>query len=249
MKKGIALYLSAALLAALLSGCGQPTATEETSSAASAPESVAEETTPTPEPATPAPTEEPVEEPAEEMEEEYVPGERTDTDYTNTTLGLYFALPETMVMASDDEINQLMQVTAEMMYEDPATGEKIIDYSQLTTVYEMMAIDVATGSNVIVMSEKLPLAAITVEQYISAMENQLKQTTVEVDFGEPESYTLGSTEFTRLNYSVTSNGTEMNQTMLLKKVGSRMYAIAISYPSTVDVSTLLDCFSPVSETV
>lgn len=242
MKRGIALSLSALLLAALLSGCSQPASSSEaTESAASS--SSAAEATPTPEPATPTP------EPTEEPVEEYQPGERTDTGYTSTTLGLHFALPENMVMASDDEINQMMQISTDMMYEDPDTGEMMLDYSQLTTVYEMMAIDVTNGSNVIVMSEKLPLSAMTEEQYIAAMEQQLTQTTVDIDFGEPEPYTLGATEFTRLNYSVAANGAQMNQTMLLKKAGDRMYAITISYPGTVELEPLLACFSATGNAV
>ena len=244
MRKGIALYLSALLLAALLSGCSQPAASEAAATPAPSPASTA---TPTPEPATPTPAPTPA--PTEEPAEEYQPGERTDTDYTSTTLGLHFALPETMVMASDDEINQMMQVTTDMLYEDPDTGEMILDYSQLNTVYEMMAIDVTNGSNVIVMSEKLPLAAMTVDQYIAAMEQQLSQTTMSIDFGDPEPYTLGSTEFTCLSYSVEANGARMNQLMLLKKVDDRMYAITISYPDTVELAPLLACFSPTGNSV
>ena len=241
MRKGIALYLSALLLAALLSGCSQPAASEAAATPAPSPASTA---TPTPEPATPTPA------PTEEPAEEYQPGERTDTDYTSTTLGLHFALPETMVMASDDEINQMMQVTTDMLYEDPRyPGEMILDYSQLNTVYEMMAIDVTNGSNVIVMSEKLPLAAMTVDQYIAAMEQQLSRTTMSIDFGDPEPYTLGSTEFTCLSYSVEANGARMNQLMLLKKVDDRMYAITISYPDTVELAPLLACFSPTGNSV
>lgn len=238
MKRSTALFCSAVLLTAALCGCRQAPAGNDAPESLSVPESSSTEAAPTPEPATPTPA--PTEEPAKE---EYVPGERTDTDYTSTTLGLRFTLPENMVMASDEEINQLMQVSVDMMYEDPDTGEMIIDYSQLNTVYEMMAIDVSTGSNVIVMSEKLPLAAMTEEQYITAMEKQLEQTTVDVDFGEPEPYTLGATDFTMLSYSVAANGTQMNQVMLLKKVTDRMYAVTISYPDTAELAPLLDCFS------
>lgn len=239
MKNWIALSLSALLLTAVLSGCSQSTASS-TAPESSSEVSSAVEATPTPEPATPTP------EPTEESVEEYVPGERSETSYTSTALGLQFILPENMVMASDDEINQMMQISADMMYEDPDTGEMILDYSKLNTVYEMMAIDVTNGSNVIVMSEKLPLAAMTEEQYIAAMEQQMTQTTVDIDFGEPESYTLGTTEFTRLSYSVAANGAQMNQVMLLKKSGDRMYAITVSYPDTVELAPLLGCFSPLS---
>ena len=85
MKHGIAVLLSTLWLTALLSGCGQAPATTDP---ASTPESTATEATPTPEPATPTP------DPTEEPPAEYVPGERTDTSYTSTVLGLQFTLPQ-----------------------------------------------------------------------------------------------------------------------------------------------------------
>lgn len=241
MKHGTALLLSALWLTALLSGCGQaPASSAEASEPASTPESTAVEATPTPEPATPTPA------PTEEPPAEYQPGERTDTSYTSTVLGLHFALPEDMVMASDDEINQLMQAGVDMMYEDPETGEMVIDYAQLATVYEMLAVNITDGSNVIVMSEKLPLAGMTEDQYITAMEQQMAQTTMTVDFGEPGTTTVGETDFTSLDYTVEANGTQTMQSMLLKKVGDRMYAITLSYYAPEARDTLLGCFSALS---
>lgn len=241
MKHGIAVLLSTLWLTALLSGCGQaPASTSETTDPASTPESTVTEATPTPEPATPTP------DPTEEPPAEYVPGERTDTSYTSTVLGLQFTLPQDMVMASDDEINQLMQAGVDMMYEDPETGEMVIDYTQLTTVYEMVAVNISDGSNIIVMSEKLPLSGITEEQYITAMEQQMAQTTMAVDFGEPSTTTVGDTEFTALDYNVEANGTQTLQSMLLKKVGDRMYAITLSYYAPEARDTLLGCFSALS---
>lgn len=238
MKHGIALLLSTLWLTALLSGCGQaPASTSEASEPASTPESTVVEATPTPEPAAPTP------DPTEEPPAEYVPGERTDTSYTNTVLGLQFTLPTDMVMASDDEINQMMQASVDMMYEDPETGEMVIDYTQLTTVYEMVAVNISDGSNIIVMSEKLPLSGMTEEQYITAMEQQMAQTTMTIDFGEPGTTTVGGIDFTSLDYTVEANGTQTMQSMLLKKVGDRMYALTLSYYAPESRDTLLSCFS------
>lgn len=178
------------------------------------------------------------------METEYIPGERTDTDYTSTVLGLHFTLGANMVMATDEEINSMMQAGVDVMYEDEETGEMILDYTQLSTVYEMVAADITNGSNVIVMCEKLPLSGIEMDQYIEAMRTQMAQTTLDVDFGEPEDVDLGGVTFTGLTYSVDSNGTQANQTMLLKKVDDRMYAVTFSYQDPAAYETLKACFSP-----
>ena len=45
-----------------------------------------------------------------------------------------------MVMATDDEINTLMNIGADMLIEDEATGQQMIDYSKVPVVYEMMAV-------------------------------------------------------------------------------------------------------------
>lgn len=149
-------------------------------------------------------------------------------------------------MASDEEINSMMQAGVDTMYEDEETGEMMMDYAQLTTVYEMVAADITTGSNVIVMCEKLPLSGIEVDQYIEAMKAQMENTTMDIDFGEPETVTLAGVDFSGLTYSLDANGVQTSQTMLLKKVGSRMYAVTFSYQDPAGYEALQACFSPVT---
>ncbi len=239
MRRTISTLLAAGMLAALLAGCGQ-TASESAAPSSDAP--AASETTPEPSPsAEPTPEPTPTAEPAAE---EYTPGTRTDTDYTSETLGLRFTLTENMVMASDEEINALMGQAADLMYEDPETGEQILDTTQLAMVYEMMAVDVTTGGNVIIAAEKLPLASMTEEQYVAAMEQQMAQTTMSIDFGDPSSVTLGSTEFLSLQYEADAGTGVMQQNMLLKKIGERMMLITLSAPDQAGLDALLACFTP-----
>ena len=243
MKKTIALLLTAGLLAALLAGCSQ-TASTSSAPASEAPSASEPEPSPSAEP-TPEPT--PSEAPAAG---EYTPGTRTDTGYESEALGLQFTLGENMVMASDEEINSLMGQAADLMYEDPETGEQILDTAQLTVVYEMMAADVTTGSNAIIAAEKLPLANLTEEQYIAAMEQQMAQTTMSIDFGEPSPVTLGNTEFLSLQYETDAgNGAVMQQNMLLKKIGDRMMLITLSAPDQAGLDALLACFAPLDTAV
>ena len=239
MRRTISTLLAAGMLVALLAGCGQ-TASESAAPSSEAP-AAASEATPEPSPSA-EPTPEPT--PTEEPAEEYTPGTRTDTDYTSETLGLRFTLTENMVMASDEEINALMGQAADLMYEDPETGEQVLDTTQLAMVYEMMAVDVTTGSNVIIAAEKLPLASMTEEQYIAAMEQQMAQTTMSIDFGDPSSVTLGSTEFLSLQYEADAGTGVMQQNMLLKKIGERMMIITLSAPDQAGLDALLACFTP-----
>lgn len=239
MRRTISTLLAAGMLVALLVGCGQ-TASESAAPSSEAP-AAASEATPEPSPSA-EPTPEPT--PTEEPAEEYTPGTRTDTDYTSETLGLRFTLTENMVMASDEEINALMGQAADLMYEDPETGEQVLDTTQLAMVYEMMAVDVTTGGNVIIAAEKLPLASMTEEQYVAAMEQQMAQTTMSIDFGDPSSVTLGSTEFLSLQYEADAGTGVMQQNMLLKKIGERMMIITLSAPDQAGLDALLACFTP-----
>ncbi len=239
MRRTISTLLAAGMLVALLVGCGQ-TASESAAPSSEAP-AAASEATPEPSPSA-EPTPEPT--PTEEPAEEYTPGTRTDTDYTSETLGLRFTLTENMVMASDEEINALMGQAADLMYEDPETGEQVLDTTQLAMVYEMMAVDVTTGGNVIIAAEKLPLASMTEEQYVAAMEQQMAQTTMSIDFGDPSSVTLGSTEFLSLQYEADAGTGVMQQNMLLKKIGDRMMLITLSAPDQAGLDALLACFTP-----
>ena len=175
-------------------------------------------------------------------EKEYIPGVRTEKDYTSEVLGLKFTLTDTMVMATDEEILNMMQAGADL-YEDSAAGQQMLDYSKISSVYEMMAVDSATGGNVMVVAEKLPFSSMTEEQYIASVKRQYEQTAVEVEYEEVTKTTLGKAEFTNLSYVMTVDGVKANQTMLFKKLGNLMYAVSLTYYSEDGYNQLLNSFS------
>lgn len=244
MKRTIALSLTAALLAVLLAGCGStpaPDSEPEPSAASEPAPTEAPAPSETPPASTPMPTPEPTPDP-----DLYTPGVRTDTGYLNTTLGLQFTPADTMVMASDEEIDTLIGYSLGTAYADPETGDRVQDAVQATTDYEMLAIDMGTGATIIVATEKLPLAAMTEEQYAAAVEQQLAQTTLGVELEDLTTTELCGTTYTVLQ-TTTDNGTaSVMQSILLKKCGDRMAFIALSYPDAATLDTLLGCFTPTS---
>lgn len=238
MKKGIALYLSAALLAALLSGCGQ---TSTPSSAAEPTATPAATAAPTPDPtATPAPTATP--EPAT-----YTPGVLTEDGYTNTSLGFMFSPSESMVLATEEEMQTLMQNGADFVYGDAPNSDQLMEQVQQTSGYEMVAVDVATGSSVSIATETLALEGIDETQYIAALKQQLAQVdSLQVTFDDPGTVTLGDTTFTGITYTAAANGMQTSQTMLLKKVGDTMCLIVLGYIDPAQYPVLLNCFTTIS---
>lgn len=242
MKQAVCFALAAAWLAALLAGCTKAPAesavqAEPTPAATAAP-------TPTPEPsptATPDPTATP--EPAE-----YTPGVSTESGYTNTTLGFCFTPSENIVLATPEEIDAMIQRSADLLYGSQPNGQAQIDQIQQTSTYEMIAVDVVNGCSVTIANEVLPMAGITEEQYIQGMIQQMEGTALSLDITQDGSQTLalGDTEFTCLTYTASANGVEASQTMLLKKIADRMCLICLAYASPEEYAALLDCFTAIT---
>ena len=235
MKKTMALALTACLLAALLAGCSQ---TPAPSSAADPTATPAATAAPTPEPtATPAPTATP--EPAT-----YTPGVLTEDGYTNTSLGFMFSPSESMVLATEEEMQALMQNGANFVYGDAPNSDQQVEQ---TSGYEMVAVDVATGSSVSIATETLALEGIDETQYIAALKQQLAQVdSLQVTFDDPGTVTLGDTTFTGITYTAAANGMQTSQTMLLKKVGDTMCLIVLGYIDPAQYPVLLNCFTTIS---
>lgn len=244
MKRFLAFVLSAALWVVALAGC-TPAPASSGSESVSTPQA---EATPVPTPsATPAPTATPL--PTATPEPlEYTPGVRTDSSYTNSTLGLHFTLTQNMVMATDEEIAAMVQGSTDLLYGDMENGDQIIAQGQLTTNYEMIAVDIVTGSTVIIATEQLPMDGITEEQYIRASKEQLEAIDLPVDlvYEDPGTVTLGETDFTGLTYTLYANGAQASQTLLLKNIGGQMCLISFSYTDPAEYQNLLACFHVIS---
>ena len=175
---------------------------------------------------------------------EYVPGERTETEYSSEWIGLRYTLNSDMVMATDEELNDMMELGAEAL-SDKDGKNLLAEYAKLTTVYEMMAVNVADQSNIIICAEKLTLSATTEEQYLAAVKKQMEDVYADftVTYADVTSRELGGMTFSELGYVVDYGGTPLYQTYLVKKMDNRMYGIVLSYSEESVLDTLLAGFS------
>lgn len=225
MKKALAIVLALSLSASLflLAGCSsdEKDTTTEPDSVVSAPE--------------------PEEQEPEEQTPEYERGIATDTGFESEWLGVRFTAPEGYVMATEDEMLEMMQLGAEAM----DLGSEAVDYAQLTTVYEMMASTPTGLPNVVAMVEKLSFSSMSLEQYFEALRTQLEP------MGYVVSEELGSADIAGQSYStgtasVSVNDVDMTQKFYMNKVDNRMIVFSVTYSADTeaDAEALMTAFQP-----
>lgn len=174
---------------------------------------------------------------------EYYPGTRTKTDYTSEWLGLKYTLNSDMVMASDDEINNIMKIGTDLLFEDTETGKMVFDYAQIATVYDMLAINVINNSNISIVAEKLLISGITDEQYFEATKALVEQMDMTVTYNDITTRTIHGIEFAELSYAMEVNGVAMKQMFLVEKLDDRMAIIGLTYFDQATLDALLAGFS------
>ena len=174
----------------------------------------------------------------------YEKGLLTDTSFESEYLNIRFSLPEGFVMATKEDMENLMNIGADAFDIDKIT----IDYAKVSTIYEMMASSPMGTPNVIVMAEKLMLSNITEDQYIEALKDQLANlSAMNYTFGEKiENTTLAGEKYKKLVAEANLSGQSMIQEYIFRKLDDRMIGFVFTYtPETEDeVKLLLKAFSP-----
>ena len=164
--------------------------------------------------------------------------------YKSEYLGLSFKKPITWKYATDEEIAEALNLGVDMLFKDDFKEA----LENVPAIYDMMAVDNITGSNVSVGFENLArsLASnITVEQYIDVLEKQFaNMTNMRVTFpDEYDTVTLGQTEFTRVICKVKAVGSSMDQIYYLNKEGKYMRYIIVTLKSGYTVEEIEAMFS------
>lgn len=152
---------------------------------------------------------------------DYTKGVMTETGFESEYLNLKFTLPEGFVMATEEEINSMMDIGADAMGLDGTS----VDYTKLSTVYEMMAVGSTGVPNVSLAVEKLALSNMTVDQYLDALKSQLSNlSNVNYEFRDITSVEIAGQEYKKLDMKVELNGGTMLQSYILRKDNDRMVA-------------------------
>ena len=159
--------------------------------------------------------------------------------YTSEYLGITFTKLESWVYSTDEEIAAGMNLGVDMFL-----GENFKNALENNpSIYDMMVVDIITRSNINVGFENLSktfATNITVEQYVEAIKTQLANVSgMTVTFPDSlETVKLGKTEFTKVDCTITVQGTSMKQVYYLKKADKFMCFIIATIPSGYTVEQI-----------
>src|SRR5690606_28276872 len=110
----------------------------------------------------------------------YTRGKITETGFESKWLNLRWSLPDGITMATEDELDSLVDSSMEIMVDE--NKQKALDRSKTNLVYEMAAVDLNNASSLLIITEKLALKNITMETYIENCRELLKDTNLEIHF-------------------------------------------------------------------
>ena len=150
--------------------------------------------------------------------------------YTNDVLGFEFTKPSSWTYSTDEEIAEALELGLE--YFDDEKFKNALEYNP--AIYDMMAVDSRTGTNINVGYENLKKtfsSSMTEEQYLNKMEEQVQQeaTGMTVDFSDTfEKVKIGETEFTKCISTVKASGITMTQAYYVKNIGGYMSYIIVT---------------------
>ncbi len=174
---------------------------------------------------------------------EYAPGVCEDDKYSSDWLAIEFIPTSNLYLSTSDEISALLELSADMFYVDEETGEEYLDWALVTTAYEMMATDTATGDSVIVMTEKLADGDIGVDEYVEALKAQIDtQTEISAAYADMTKVKLAGGEYTRFAYVLNYEGVDVAQAMYLRKIGDRMVSICVTAENEDAEADIMACF-------
>jgi hypothetical protein len=153
---------------------------------------------------------------------DYERGKLTETGFESKYLDIRFTLPEGFVMATEEDMLQMMGIGADIA----GVNKKIVE---LTTVYEMMVSAVTGNPNVILIVEKPLFSNITTEQYFDALKTNLLNLNTRdyVIDDQITSVEIAGYTYKQLNASLPSLA--LLQNYIVRKQGNRMIGFIITY--------------------
>lgn len=256
-----AILLSAMMLS--ITACGDKTATVDTSAeadtAAESEDQADQETeTDTKDEAEPeadsskeeeaeAEPEESAEEEKEESSGSYAKGTIDGNNFESEWLGVRYEAPEGFVMATDEELEELLLAGGELIYEDDA--QTFIDYAKLTTVYEMMTYlpqaNNAGDPNLNLVVEKNNASA---KEYGDALKAQVDTMygDADVEWKDVANTTVGGIDCLEYAISINFGEQAMNQSYYIADKDGRVICFILSYTDAQkeNADALMDAFKP-----
>lgn len=178
---------------------------------------------------------------------EYEKGAVTESSFTSDFIGLEFEVPEGYSMLTQEQMDENMKQSTEIIYKDDK--DEVIDYAKTKLVYEMMCAEKVMGVpnvNIVVEENK----SITEKKYLELSTKQLEQADLGYKFDDPKE----NTEFKGHKYlmqtvHVSVSGLNLTQDIYVRKIGDRVVTMTITYNADEPEGkeTIMNAFKAIEE--
>lgn len=171
-------------------------------------------------------------------------GQAEGNVYESKFIGIGFKLPENWIFYTQEEINKINNIAADMVDEDIAETLANADI-----IYDMYAQDNTTGNSVNINLEKMNLissAFNTAEQYTQLACTDLKDALLSMGYEEvianATTVTFAGEECHAVDVVATAENVMLYEKIVCKKVGSYMVNITVATIGADERTSVLDKF-------
>lgn len=177
---------------------------------------------------------------------EFVRGTLTTVSYdayVNPELGIRCVVPESYVMATEEEIEQIMAAGVDMIFKEDEAGKQILDVSKITLLYEMLAWNNNDGSSITIIAEKPILSNMTMKQYVDDNISQISSLPMDISELQSGKEEFCGQELNYLAYSMNYQGVNVMQKIFFMESGDRFVIFQLSAKDTDTINTMKGFFS------
>ena len=166
---------------------------------------------------------------AEEANKEITRGVINGNSYTSEYSGISFTKPDAWTYSSDEELAALVSVSADQLN----TTNFAKSVAEMGTVYDMMATDPATGSNVMVLYENMKITnagnALSAKEYLDVLKTQLPtQSGMDYNFMAEETVDLNGKEYLKGTVTLTGDTSIISQVYYMSAIGDVMNVVIVT---------------------
>ena len=174
---------------------------------------------------------------------EYTRGIINENTFESQWAGIKCTIPENMKFLSDKELAETVGLATDLIYNE--NQELVLDYINMTTVYEFYAVDITSGQVLFMTTEKLP-TAMTEDEYSQALRNQFDMIEMDIEYTTEvlEEVKYGGITFKKFDVVIPfSESIYIAQTYLIKSIGDRMICLCATSTDSNITDAILDGIS------
>lgn len=166
--------------------------------------------------------------------ETYERGTVNGNVYESEWLGIRLSLSDDYVIATQEEFEQAQEVGADLLMSEDAQEKYDAAAAVVTVVPELMAVCVSDGgrTNISIAVQKLPLANMTADQYLTLSKQGLPGSLaegMEMNFGDTSEVEIAGNTYAKMPISTTVQGISANIDMYVRVKDGHAALITVTY--------------------